>query len=202
MKTTIVGLTGGIGSGKTTVSDYLSQQGIPIVDTDIIAREVVKKGSHGLQQLVALFGESCLNADGTLNRAYLRSKIFAEPALRKQLEAITHPLINTQVQTELSNLVKQSIPLIIVVIPLLTESILKGKQYDYLDQLWVVDAPESSQLERVQSRDANSREQIEKIMTAQASREQRLQIADVIIENNHNLSDLYSQLDSLLKSYL
>lgn len=205
MTSTVIGLTGGIGSGKSTVSDYLQSKQIPIIDTDIIARNVVAKGSEGLHKIVEKFGSECLLADGSLDRAYMRNLIFQNPELKRNLENILHPLIQKQTLNQLTSLQDAQYPLIVVVIPLLIESLSKGKAgnktpYDYLDQIWVVDSPEEQQIKRAKQRDANNEQQIRNIMAAQASREERLKLADRIIVNNDDLHHLYIQVDKLLNS--
>ena len=197
----IIGLTGGIGSGKSTVSQLLSEYNIPTIDTDTIARTLVQPNTQGLHEIVKQFGTHLLNTDGTLNRAQLRTLIFNDPQKKEALEAILHPLIQTEVQKQITKLKQHSSPpsIILVAIPLLAESIQKnGHTPDYLDQIWVVDTSVEQQLKQACQRDQSSPEQIQKIIDQQASRQERLAIADVIITNTGNLNDLHQQLQHII----
>ncbi len=197
----IIGLTGGIGSGKSTVSQLLSEYNIPTIDTDTIARTLVQPNTQGLHEIVKQFGTHLLNTDGTLNRAQLRTLIFNDPQKKEALEAILHPLIQTEVQKQITKLKQHSSPpsIILVAIPLLAESIQKnGHTPDYLDQIWVVDTSVEQQLKQACQRDQSSPEQIQKIIDQQASRQERLAIADVIITNTGNLNDLQQQLQHII----
>lgn len=195
-----VGLTGGIGSGKSTVSQLLFElYQIPTIDTDAIAKEVVQPHSVGLNAIIQQFGKGILNQSGSLNRGQLRKIIFNDPAQKKQLEAILHPLIEYGVKAKLS-LLKHSTnaPAIIVAIPLLAEKIQKdGKSPDYLDQIWVVDATPKQQCQHASQRDQATPEQIQKIIDQQASRAERLAIADTVIDNTGDLAHLQLQLQCL-----
>jgi len=201
----IIGLTGGIGSGKSTVSQWLlNQYQIPTIDTDIIARTVVMPNTAGLNAVVQTFGKSILNTDGTLNRSKLREIIFNDAQHKKQLEAILHPLIQNRVEEELAQ-IKQNTPppLIFVAIPLLTESIQKtGQKPHYLDYIWVVDATNEQQLKQASKRDHSSEQHIQNIIDQQASRAERLAIADAVIDNTEDLNHLQQQLNSLLAPLL
>jgi len=198
--TLIVGITGGIGSGKSTVTNLLSKQGIAIVDTDILARNVVEIGSVGLQQVSEYFGKDCLKKDGTLNRAYLRELIFNDASAKKKLESILHPLIQTETLKQIEELKKLKPTHIIVAIPLLVETILKTfTRPGYLDEIWVVDCPVKQQIQRAMQRDGNNKILIEKIIAQQASREQRLQYADFVIDNSHGLEHLKTTLLNKIK---
>ncbi len=200
----IIGLTGGIGSGKSTVSQLLSEYNIPTIDTDTIARTLVQPNTQGLHEVVKQFGTHLLNTDGTLNRAQLRTLIFNDPQKKATLEAILHPLIQTEVQKQITKLKQHSPPpsIILVAIPLLVESIQKnGHTPDYLDQIWVVDTSVEQQLKQACQRDQSSPEQIQKIIDQQASRQERLAIADVIITNTGNLNDLHQQLQHIIARF-
>ena len=191
----VVGLTGGIGSGKTAVSDYFKALGIDIVDADIAARIVVEPGTPALASIADHFGADLLLADGTLNRAALRKKIFADSQHKQWLESLLHPLIAAQIQKGIES--AQS-PYVIFVSPLLVES----SQKNLCDRLLVVDVPEQLQLARTMQRDNNEEEQVKRIIASQASRQQRLAIADDIIENSAGLAELHHQVDNLHQHYL
>jgi len=191
----VIGLTGGIGSGKTTVSDLFSALGVPIIDTDVIARQLVQPGQQALSDISAWFGNDVLNPDGSLNRSKLGDMTFTNSETRKKLEAILHPRIREQVTRQLQQL--QS-PYAIVVIPLLIET---GDQ-SYIDRILVVDCEQKNQIKRVQLRDHRSQQQTENILQAQASREQRLSAADDIVENNADQSTLIQKVEDLHHKYL
>lgn len=188
--TTIIGLTGGIGSGKTTVANLFAERGIVLVDTDLIAREVVEPGQPALQQIAKHFGAQTLNADGTLDRAALRRKVFADPEQRRWLEQLTHPLIR---QATLQQLQQAASAYVILVSALLLET----DQHQLCDHILVVDVPESIQIERTVQRDSNSSEQVKAIIAAQCGRQQRLEQADSVIDNTLSLTQLEKQIDRL-----
>jgi len=202
----IIGLTGGIGSGKSTVSRLLQETyQVPTIDTDQIARELVTPNSAGLHAIKQQFGTGILNHDATLNRRALREIIFNDSNAKQQLEAILHPMIQNEVQTQISQLQKILPPpsFILVAIPLLTESIKKnGEKPDYLDQIWVVDTSVEQQLKQACQRDQNTPEQIQKIINQQASRAERLAIADVVIHNTGDIDALKKQLHHIMTSLL
>ena len=191
----VVGLTGGIASGKTVVSDAFAQRGVPIIDTDILARELVAPGQPALSEIIALFGAECVDEAGQLKRRYLREKIFAEPLLRQQLEAILHPRIRALTRTRLATL---NAVYCIVVIPLLVET----GMTDFLDRILVVDIPEAVQLSRVMARDNISETQARHVLAAQASRTERLAFADDLIDNSGDLESLNGQVAVLHQNYL
>ena len=187
---TIIGLTGGIGSGKTTVANFFAERGIALVDTDLIARKVVEPGQPALQQIAEHFGAQTLNADGSLNRTTLRHKIFAEPDQRDWLEQLTHPLIR---QATLQQLQQATSAYVILVSALLLET----DQHQLCDHILVVDVPESIQIKRTAQRDNNSCDQIKAIIAAQCDRQQRLELADSVIDNTQPLDQLAQQIDRL-----
>ena len=191
----IVGLTGGIGSGKTAASDYLASLGIDVVDADVVARDVVSVGQPALAAIADHFGRSILTADGSLNRAALRDIVFHSPSERKALEAITHPAIRQGIQQQLAASLS---PYTLLVSPLLFES----GQYQFAHRNMVVDASEDLQRQRASVRDGVSSEQIARIIAAQLPRAERLKRADDVVVNHGNLADLYQQLDALHHKYL
>jgi dephospho-CoA kinase len=195
MSIRVIGLTGGIGSGKSAATDYLQSRGITIVDADLAARVIVEPGKPALADIISTFGKSILQEDGTLNRAALRQIVFADAAQRQRLEAITHPYIAQEILHQLS--VSRS-PYTILVSPLLFES----GQHRFAQRILLVDAPESAQRQRASIRDKVSEQQIEAIMAAQMSREERRQLADDIVMNDGNLAQLHSALETFHQAYL
>lgn len=191
----IVGLTGGIGSGKTAVSDRFAQLGITVVDADVCARVVVEPGRPALAAIAGKFGDGILTASGELDRAQLRQQVFANPDDRQWLEALLHPLIFEEMWTQLQ---QASSPYAILVSPLLIEA----GQNALCQRILVVDAPEQAQLARTMARDNNSEEQVKAIMAAQASRQQRLDKADDVIVNDADLATLNQRVDALHQRYL
>lgn len=192
----IVGLTGGIGSGKTAASDYLAlSYGIEVVDADIVAREVVMQGQPALLAITQHFGQGVLLADGQLNRAILRDIVFNSPQERKILESITHPAIRERI---LHKLTASLSVYTLLVSPLLFES----GQSKFAQRNLVIDCDASLQQQRASQRDNVSLQQIQQIMAAQLSREERLQRADDVVVNTGNLANLHQQLDHLHQRYL
>ncbi len=191
----IVTLTGGIGSGKTTVSHQFERLGVPIVDTDLLARELVEPGQIALDEICQHFGRQILNQDGSLNRAELRNLIFNAPEERKKLEQILHPKIRKLTLERLNAL---TTPYAIVVIPLLLESGMPNLG----DRTLVVDLSVEAQNRRVQARDGMSQQQVEKIIQAQVDRQQRLDIADDVIDNSTTADKIEEQVAQLHRHYL
>ncbi len=190
-----IGLTGGIGSGKSTITDLFSQYNIPIIDADIIAHQLVEPGQPALLQLQQLFGKSILNNDATLNRGYLRDLVFSDKEKKIQLEAVLHPLVFQKMQSECD---KQNSHYGILSIPLLIET----KMTDFVDHILVVDCPVETQVERVKLRDKLSSERILSIISSQTSRKTRLSYADNIIDNSNSASQLAEQVKKLHNHYL
>ena len=191
----VIGLTGGIASGKTTVSDRFAALGVPVIDTDRIAREVVAPGTEGLHRLVQAFGSGVLLADGQLDRGALRQRVFSDPAERGRLEGILHPLIR---ETALARLAALDAPYAIVVVPLLLET----DFHTLVQRILVVDAEEHLQRRRLQERDGCSAEEAGRILAAQASRRRRRQAANDILCNNDDLDALDRQIRELHRRYL
>ena len=191
----ILGLTGGIGSGKSAASAWFERQGICVVDADIVAREVVAVGSPVLQQLVKSFGDWVLLDNGELDRRALREYVFKDDAARQTLNGITHPAIR---QSILQQLQDATSPYVILVSPLLFES----KQNELTSRTLLIDASVDLQIQRASQRDGQSLAQIENIIAAQMSREQKQALADDIVVNDAELEDLYQQLRPLHLKYL
>lgn len=191
----IVGLTGGIGSGKSTVARFFAELGAPVIDADIIAREVVEPGQAALDEIIATFGREMLDPDGRLDRARLRREVFATPAKRQALEAILHPRIRAEMKKRASAL---NAPYCIFVIPLLIET---GQQR-HLNRVLVVDAAPEDQRQRVRERDGSNDTEIDAILAAQVSRDERLAQADDVITNDNDLNHLKSQVINLNLQYI
>ncbi|GEA10667.1 dephospho-CoA kinase [Alteromonas sp. KUL49] len=189
-QTVVVGLTGGIGSGKSAVSDAFANIGISIVDADIVARQVVEKDTKGLSAIVEHFGTELLLSDGTLNRPALREKVFNNSAEKEWLNHLLHPLIREEMSRQLD--VCEG-PFCILSVPLLVEN----KLTTMCDYVVVVDCPESLQLQRAMRRDGSSEDTIKGIMAAQATRTERKAAASHIIDNSTSLEDLGRAVDTL-----
>jgi dephospho-CoA kinase len=194
----IVGLTGGIGSGKSTVARLFGQLGVHWVDADDVARQVVEPGMPALAAIAERFGPEVLQDDGSLDRAWLRRRIFEEPEEKQWLEGLLHPIIREELVRQLRGDPSYELPYTLLVSPLLLET----NQHELVDRVVVIDVPESIQLERTMARDDNTREQVEKIMAAQLSREQRCSRADAIINNNKPLTDVERQVRALHDRFL
>lgn len=193
-----VGLTGGIGSGKTAVSDRFAELGAPVIDTDILAREVVEPGEPALDELVDAFGDDILDGDGALDREKLRRIAFADPDNKRRLESIVHPAIRERVANRLKELEKQDVPYCIIVVPLLVETNFQ----ELVDRVLVVEAPRERRIQWVMKRSGLSREEVEQFMDSQASSEARRHVAHDIIENNGTLDELLEHVDRLHAKYL
>jgi len=190
-----IGLTGGIASGKSAVAEHFAGLGIPVIDTDAIARRIVAPGTPALGDIVAAFGPHVLRGDGQLDRAAMRRIVFADDARRRQLEAILHPRIRAAAAAQSA---AAGGPYQIVVVPLLAESPMKGD----MDRILVVDVPRELQLERLLKRDAGDREQAQRMIDAQAGRDERLAIADDIIRNDGDLAATRRQVEALHRQYV
>ena len=173
-----IGLTGGIGSGKTRVADMLAEWGAAVVDTDAIAHDLTAPGGDAIAAIREAFGDAAITADGALNRAWMRDLVFREPDARTRLEGILHPLIGAQTQRAAA---QAQGDYLVYVVPLLVES---GRWRDRVDRICVVDCDPETQIRRVQSRSGLSAEAIQRIMAAQAARATRLAAADDVIVND------------------
>jgi dephospho-CoA kinase len=191
-----IGLTGGIASGKSTVTQRFSELGVPVIDADVASRAVVEPGSVGLQQIVQRFGASILTPTGELNRTALRTQIFTDAALRKDLEGILHPLIRDYMERQAQELV---FPYLIMAIPLLVES---GSPRDRVDRILVIDVDEDTQLRRILERDGSSLEQAHAILASQVDRQSRLAAGDDVLRNDSTVPDLRQAVDRLHEHYL
>ena len=193
--TLIVGLTGGIGSGKSAASQWFETQGINVVDADIVAREIVEKGQPALAQIQSAFGDWVLLESGELNRKALREHIFQHPFARQQLEEITHPAIRQSIIVQLE---QANSPYVILVSPLLFET----NQHLLTQRTLLIDASIELQIQRASQRDGQSVAQIENIIQAQMPRDRKLDLADDIAINDGHLEHLYTQLQKLHLHYL
>jgi dephospho-CoA kinase len=188
-------MTGGIASGKTSASDLFASHGIPILDTDLAARAVVEPGQPALDEIKTHFGSDVITASGELNRAALREIIFGDSEKRRELEAILHPRIRAHINQQKSQL---DSPYCIIVVPLFLES---GRGYD-ADRILVIDVPTEVQRQRLAQRDGTTSEQIEQILNAQATREERLAAADDVIDNTTSSDALARRVTELHQQYL
>lgn len=191
----VVGITGGIGSGKTAVTDHLETFGIVVVDADKAARVVVEPGTPALAEIAEHFGSEILLDDGALNRAALRELVFKDSAQRKILEGITHPRIREEIARQLS---AATSPYVVLSSPLLLES----GQHSFADYVVVVDVPEAVQVDRTMRRDDNSESLVKQIMAAQLDRQTRLSRADEAISNDGTLEALHTEVEALHKRLL
>jgi dephospho-CoA kinase len=191
-----IGLTGGIASGKSTVTQRFAELGVPVIDADLAARNVVEPGKPGLDQVVQRFGAGVLHADGLLDRRALRDLIFKDASLRQALDAILHPLIRAEMEREAA---QAKAPYVVMAIPLLVEGGNAGKR---VDRVLVVDADETLQMRRLQARDGSSPEQARAILSSQASRAARLDQADDVLLNSGTVAELRQAVDRLHEQYL
>ena len=194
-----VGLTGGIGSGKTAVSDQLAQLGAGLIDTDLIAHQITAPNGAAIPLIKKQFGAEFIDPSGALDRVKMRSLVFANPEARKSLETITHPLIREETVRQAKKLIEEKVPYLVFVVPLLIES---GNWLSLLDYLVVVDCPEEVQIERVMHRSKLPRNEVESILQAQTSRQERIAHADIVIENQGSLEDLQAHVLDLHQKIL
>jgi dephospho-CoA kinase len=190
-----VALTGGIASGKTTVANLFAELGVPLIDTDVIARQVVEPGEPALDEVVQAFGPDVLDAEGRLDRRRMRERIFSDPTARQRLESILHPAIRAELERQSR---AAGGPYQVLVIPLLTE----GKRRDHVDRVLLVDVPEQLQIQRLMLRDGVTREQAEASLNAQATRAERLAVADDVVRNTGRVDDLRDDVAKLHSMYL
>lgn len=192
----VVGVTGGIGSGKSTVCrEFTARHDVTVIDADIVSREVVEPGTEGLAAIVSAFGTLVLDEAGRLDRARLRGIVFADAQRRRELEGILHPAIRRRMREHVEAVQG---PYCLLGIPLLAE----GGKHELIDRVLVVDCPEDLQIDRVQSRDHLTRDEVVAIMKTQATRDARLRIADDVIVNDGNVAALASRIDELHLQYV
>lgn len=196
----VIAITGGIASGKSTVANIFNKKySIPVIDTDFIARDIVKPHSVLLNQIIAKFGSFILNPDKTLNRKLLREIIFNNPESKKWLEQLLHPKINKQIQHIIKQLENNNYPYCLVLIPLLTKEYLASNKY--IDHVITVQSSADNQIKRASVRDQQTGEQIKNIINSQLSNKERAKLADYIIDNNTNIENLELEVDKLHKTF-
>ena len=191
-----VGLTGGIGCGKTTVADLFAARGAAVIDTDLIAHQLSAPGGVAMPAILAAFGPAFVQPDGALNRARMRERVFGNPAEKARLEAILHPLIRSETERQAEAAVG---PYLLFVVPLLVES---GKWKERVERVLVIDCPEALQVSRVMQRSGLSAAQVGAIMAAQVSRTVRLAAADDVLHNDGDTAALPAQVDALHARYV
>ena len=192
----VIGLTGGIGSGKSTVSHLFAERDVLVIDTDLIARQLTAPGGEALAAICHAFSGAVLRADGSLDRAQLRGMVFNDPSARQQLEVILHPRIRQEVERLLA---RARAPYVVIVIPLLVEC---GGYADLLNRVLVIDCPETLQMERVMARNGWTRDEVVAVMATQASRAQRLAAADDVLMNTGAQAGLRAEVERLHQRYL
>ena len=193
----VIGLTGGIGSGKSTVARMFGALGVHWVDADDVARQVVEPGTQALRAIADHFGKSILQGNGELDRAALRQKVFEDPEQRRWLEGLLHPIIRQELIRQLSP-EDYNLPYVMLVSPLLLET----NQHELVERIVVVDVPEETQINRTMTRDGNSREQVERILAAQMPRAARREKADAIINNAQPLERVEASVHALHQRFL
>ncbi|MGO4153699.1 dephospho-CoA kinase [Cupriavidus sp. YAF13] len=194
-----IGLTGGIGSGKTRVADLFAARGAALIDTDLLAHEITAPGGLAIPALLEAFGPACLRADGAMDRNAMRELVFSDPAAKARLEGITHPLIRQLTEARAAAIRASGLhPYLIYVVPLLVES---GSWRARVDRVLVVDCSEATQIARVMARNGFSQGQVEAIMARQARRSERLAAADDVVDNEGLPEALPAQVDRLDQLY-
>ena len=199
MRLPLIGLTGGIGSGKTAVSDLLAQLGAGVIDTDLIAHHITAPGGSAIPPIQTYFGPDFIDSNGALDRSKMRSLVFQNLEAKKALEAITHPIIKQETIKLAKQLAEDGFPYLVFVVPLLLES---GNWKEQIDHLVVVDCPEELQIERVMQRSNLSSTEVMGILKAQATRLERLAVANTVIENQGKLTELKEAVERLHQKIL
>ena len=193
----LIGLTGGIASGKTLVSDRFATLGAAVVDADVVAREVVEPGSDGLKAVIDAFGKGLLDDKGALNRTELRQRVFTDNTARETLNAILHPRIREASEQQLQAYANAGHSYAVYAVPLLVET----QQQERFDRILVVDVPESVQLDRLMARDDIDASSAQRILDTQATRQQRLAVADDVVVNTGSVAETLAQVDKLHHTY-
>jgi len=191
----IIGLTGGIGSGKSAAANFFQNEGVTVIDADQLAREVIKPNSQGFQSVVDYFGSRIIGEDGSIDRAQLREEIFDDQDKKKALESITHPLVRDLMSERIAS---SASPYLIIMVPLIFET----NSMSAYNRILVIDCDVTLQMKRASLRDNNSSEQIQKILDSQCSRSERLSIANDVIPNNDSLENLKTRSLAMHKFYL
>lgn len=195
----VVGLTGGIGSGKSAAADSFAALGAAVVDADAIAHELTAPEGAAMPDLATAFGSEVVADDGRLDRAAMRRRVFADPAARQRLEAILHPMIRDMTALRCRQALAAGAPYVVLVVPLLIET---GDYRRRVQRVAVVDCADETRIARVAARSGLSREEVQRIMAAQASREDRLAAADDVIDNDGDLAELSARVEELHRRYL
>ncbi|MEW5862374.1 MAG: dephospho-CoA kinase [Pseudomonadota bacterium] len=194
--TFVVGLTGGIGSGKSAAAEHFARLGVAVVDTDVIAHELTRAGGAAIGAIRAQFGDAVIAPDGAMDRAKMRALVFADPQAKRRLEALLHPMIRAEAERRIA---AARTPYVVLVVPLLVES---GDYRARVQRVLVVDCPEALQIERVVARSGLTPAEVEAILRSQASRQARLAAADDVIDNSGDLAALHKQVEKLHELYL
>ena len=194
-----VGLTGGVGSGKSTIASMLSDFGAALVDADVIAHQLTNTGGAAIEPLRDSFGAEAIAIDGSLDRAYMRARVFSDAALRTKLEALLHPMIRTAMREASNRLVSDGVAYVVQVVPLLVE----GRRWrDYADRILLIDCSAATQLARISARVGIDQVTATKIIAAQATRVERLAVADDVLVNEAALDQIASRVERLHRTYL
>ena len=191
----IIGLTGGIGCGKSAAANFFQNEGITVIDADDLAREVIERNTPGFESIVNYFGSKIVDSDGLINRAHLRKEVFDDEEKKKVLESIIHPLVRDLMAKKIT---ASNSPYSIIMVPLIFET---NSMSNY-NRILVIDCDPRLQLERATLRDNNSKEQIQKIIDSQCTREERISIANDIIPNNDSIKNLKTRTIAMHKFYL
>ena len=186
----VVAVTGGVASGKSTVTDHFTARGVPVIDADAVARELVEPGEPALAEIETAFGAGVIRADGTLDRRAMRGRVFGDVTQRRRLESILHPRVEQRMRELVESV---DAPWVVLAIPLLAEV----GRYDFIDHVVVVDAPIEAQLARLERRDGVTPDIARAMVAAQASRAERLAIADTVVSNGGSVEQLLANVDRL-----
>jgi dephospho-CoA kinase len=194
-----VGLTGGVGSGKSTIGTMLSDRGAALVDADLIAHQLTSAGGAAVEALRDAFGAEAIASDGSLDRAYMRARVFSDAALRAQLESLLHPMIRAAMRERAAKLAAEGAPYVVFVVPLLVET---GNWGSYVDRVLLIDCSEATQLTRLRARAGIDEMTARKIIAVQATRQERLAVADDVLLNEAPLDQIGHKVERLHRTYL